>query len=138
MITILRWLAVPAVVAAVALGSVMAANGYVASATRQCAAMAGNACVEGWHTATVERAILTALALAVLLAVLGASWLAPAGKRLVAIAVSLVGIGLPLTVWFYTGWQELRVPTGLAGLTALLACVLVWRRVGAHAGGDGV
>ena len=126
--TILRWLALPLVVAAVAACGVLAALTVGGFTERWCVDMVGGACVEGWHVAVVDRAIRIALAVVLLLLPVAGGWVAPHGKRVVAIAVATLGA---IVLWVFalrTGWAGSVGLAASGSAAAALGTLLALRR----------
>lgn len=126
--SILRWLAVPIVVAAVIALSIALASWAVTVADQSCTSMVGGTCVESWHSDAVEWAVYIAIVLAVLAIPLLSAWLAPAYKKATALIMGLLGATPLLLGYFMTNWQDLLLPSLLGISSALLGIYLVWRR----------
>ena len=126
-IKILRWLAIPVVYAGVAAGCFFAARWAVSIADGRCVESVGGACVEGWHTGVVEWSIYVAIVVGLLAITLLCSWLAPAGKKVVAVVIALLGIAPLAAGYIVTGWAELAMPVFVAALAGLIGIVLIWR-----------
>jgi cytochrome bd-type quinol oxidase subunit 2 len=126
--TLLRWLAVPLTIAAVAFACIAAAQQGVRAAEARCAAMVGGSCVEGWHTDVVEWAIYLGLFVGVALIVVLSAWIAPAAKRAVAVIAALIGLAPAVAGYVLTGWPILLPPILLSAITAAACVAWVWRR----------
>ena len=126
-VIILRWLAVPVVLAAVAAGCFLAAREAVNIADQRCEYMVGGACVEGWHTGMIEWTIYISVLVALLLMTTLSAWIAPALKRPIAVLAGLLGVGVLSWGYFMTGWIQLLQPVFVAIVAAALGVLLVWR-----------
>ncbi|MGI9327552.1 MAG: hypothetical protein ACR2PZ_20205 [Pseudomonadales bacterium] len=130
MITVIRWLLVPLSVALVAPATVALGQKVIGLADQRCAPehLIGGACVESWHTGTVELVIyIGCLILAVGVTLLPAS-IAPAGKRLVASIGYLLLLGAFVTGYVFTRWPEFFTPAAVAAVAGALAVAWVFVR----------
>lgn len=127
-LSILRWLAVPIVVAAVIALSTALASWAVTVADQSCTSMVGGTCVESWHSDAVEWAVYLGIILATLSIPLLSAWIAPTYKKATALIMGLLGAAPLLAGYFMTSWQDLLLPSVLGIGFALLGIYLVWRR----------
>lgn len=132
-VSVLRWLGVPFLMAAIGLVCVLISRWVVSSADNNCTDMVGGACVEGWHTDVVEWSIYLGLVAAILLMIVLCAWLAPTGKRIVAVVVGVLAIAPVLAGYVMTGWAELVPPVLVAVGSALIGNLFVWRARSAEA-----
>lgn len=127
-ISILRWLAVPIVVAAVIALSTALASWAVTVADQSCTSMVGGTCVESWHSDAVEWAVYLGIILATLAIPLLTAWIAPTYKKAAALLMGLLGAAPLLAGYLMTSWQDLLLPSLLGIGFALLGIYVVWRR----------
>ena len=127
---ILRWLGIPVLMAGLGAAGFLTARWAVTQADANCADMVGGACVEGWHTDAVEWSIYIGVVLTVLLMTVFCAWLAPAGKRVVAILVGALACVPFVAGYVMTGWADLVFPIGLALAAAIVGIVWIWRTEG--------
>lgn len=126
--TLLRWLAIPAVIAGVVTGCFAIARWATTQIDARCEAMVGGACVEGWHTGAVEGVIYLAVVVGVALIVLLSSWIAPAGRRAVALVAGLIAIAPGMAGYLMTRWGDLVAPILVSLAIAALCIAWVWLR----------
>lgn len=126
--SILRWIAVPFVIAVVLATCTWLAIYAVSIADQSCTSMVAGTCVESWHSDAVEWAIYIAVILALVTIPTLSAWIAPAFKKHTALVMGLLG-GAPLLIgYFMTNWDDLLFPSLLAIGAAAFGIFLVWRR----------
>lgn len=126
--SILRWIAVPIVIAAVLIACTLLASWAVTVADQSCTSMVAGTCVESWHSDAVEWAVYIAIIVALLAAIILSAWIAPAYKKATALVIGLLGSATLITGYFTTNWDDLLVPALIAIGSACVGIFLVWRR----------
>ena len=113
---------------AVVIGScIMLASWAVSYADGSCDSMVGGSCVEAWHSSVVEWSVYLGIVVALLVATTLPARIAPALKRTTAIVAGVIGNAPLWFSYFATNWNDLLLPVILAGISALLGILLVWR-----------
>lgn len=126
-ITVVRWVGLPIVFAAVVGGCIMLSSWAVSFADGSCDSMVGGSCVEGWHSNVVEWSVYLGIVAALLAVTMLLAKIAPSFKRTTATIAGILGNAPVWFGYFVTGWDDLLLPVILATLSASFGIMVVWQ-----------
>ena len=132
---ILRWLSIPLLMVGLIVIAAFAGAQIIGALDTRCAPanMTGGACVESWHSGAIEWVIYVAVFIAAFLLVFLPAWIAPAGKRIVAVLAAVLVTAAPTSVWLGLGWTDFMLPSLIALVSSGLGGWWVWRREAVYA-----
>lgn len=132
---ILRWLAIPLSMGSLIVLAVFTGERIVSALDARCAPanMTGGACVESWHSGAIEWVIYVELFISAFLLVFLSAWIAPSGKRIVAVLAAVLATAAPTTLWLGLGWSDYMLPSLIVLVSSVVGGLWIWRQEAAYA-----
>lgn len=132
---ILRWLAIPLLMGTLILVAAFTGERIVSALDARCSPvnMTGGACVESWHSGAIEWVIYVVLFISAFLLVFLPAWVAPSGKRVVAVLAAVLVTAAPTSLWLGLGWSDFMPPSLIVLVSSILGVFWVRNRETAYA-----